>query len=191
MCDTNPQSSFSRGKKFFRKFSDNHDDEFTGEPDIEVGEESVDAPEQSRRVTRSSIKPRLPFPSAAKGKEVERTPDEDEEEAATDIEDGVHEDTNAKHAEIPVTPLDLEEQKLDTPKAPRFAPASPPTTVRATRVSSKPEAGKSPAKKATTTKNRSPFDGWRRSKRTAEPQGQKRDGDALPRPDEASKRQRI
>lgn len=155
---------------------------------MEVGEESTGASEQGRRVTRSSIKPRLLFPSARKGKEVDK-PTEEDEEAATDIEDGIHQHTETSGADIPATPLELVGDKAETPKAPRFAPVSPPTTARTTRVSSKPESAKAPAKKA--VKSRSPFDGWRRSKRTGEPQGQKREGDTLPRPNEISKRQRI
>ena len=139
-------------------------------------------------MTRSSIKPRLLFPSAGKGKEVDKPIDEDEE-AATDIEDGVQQDTETSGADVPVTPLELVDEKAATPKAPRFAPVSPPATARTTRVSNKLEAAKTPAKKA--VKSRSPFDGWRRSKRTAEPQGQKREGESIARPNETSKRQRI
>ncbi|RYP20144.1 hypothetical protein DL767_009510 [Monosporascus sp. MG133] len=179
--------SVFRGRMVFRKFSDSTDANSVGQPEADVDEETTGAPEQ-RRITRSSIKPRLLFPPAGKGEEVDDTVNEDEE-AATDIEDPASNDTGAADTDIPATPLDLVDQQPDTPKAPRFAPASPPSTSRTTRFGSKLEADATPMKKS--TKARSPFDGWRRSKRTTETHGQKRAGDPLDGSDEASKRQRA
>ncbi|RYP60423.1 hypothetical protein DL769_008126 [Monosporascus sp. CRB-8-3] len=176
-----------RGKKVFRKFSDSTDANSVGQPEADVDEEAAGAPER-RRITRSSIKPRLLFPPAGKGKEADDTVNEDEE-AATDIEDPASNDADAADTDIPATPLDLVDEQPDTPKAPRFAPASPPSTSRTTRFGSKLEVDTTPMKKP--TKARSPFDGWRRSKRTAETHGQKRAGDTLDRSDETSKRQRA
>ncbi|KAK7752212.1 hypothetical protein SLS62_005746 [Diatrype stigma] len=177
-----------RGKKIFRKFSHKFDDSSIGEPDADE-EEIADPPSPSRRITRSSIKPRLLFPRAGKGKAIEHTSNEDEE-AATDIEDHVLNAGADADVASPATPLDLVDEKPGTPKAPRFAPASPPSTSRTTRVSSKLSAAESTSMKKP-TKARSPFDGWRRSKRAAESHGQKREGSPLSRPDEASKRQRA
>ena len=74
-------------------------------------------------MTRSSIKPRLLFPSSQqiRAKERKSQLSEDDEEAITDIEE--HEVS---------TPAE-EQHVVATPKAPKFAPASPPTTGRATR----------------------------------------------------------
>lgn len=178
-----------RGKKVFRKFSHHFDEDSIGEPEAEEDEETMEAPGSSRRITRSSIKPRLLFPSAGKGKAIDSTVHEDEE-AATDIEDHVlNAAAESANADSPATPLEMVDDKPDTPKAPRFAPASPPNTSRTTRVGNKLSAESTPMKKP--TKARSPFDGWRRSKRAAEPHGQKREGSPLSRPNEASKRQRA
>ncbi|RYP50411.1 hypothetical protein DL768_004086 [Monosporascus sp. mg162] len=179
--------SMFRGKMVFRKFPDSTDANSVGQPETDVDEETAGTPER-RRITRSSIKPRLLFPPAGKDREVGDTVNEDEE-AATDIEDPASNDADAADTDIPATPLGLVDEQADTPKAPRFAPASPPSTSRTTRFGSKLEADATPMKKP--TKARSPFDGWRRSKRTAETHGQKRAADPLDGSDEASKRQRA
>lgn len=145
---------FSRGKKVFRKFTDG------------------DA------ASRPDVKPRLLFPSTKASKENEIFEDE---EAETDI------DEHAKTANVEdvgdvQTPTKTIEQKVDTPKAPKFAPASPPaTSSRATRskkvVGDEPTPVKIKGKKG----GNSPFDGWRRTKNSpsASTQGQKRAGEPL------------
>lgn len=105
----------SRGRKTFRKFAD-------PQPDSEIDEpESSTTP---RRLTRSSIKPRLLFPSPGRalGRDIKAHTTEDEE-ADTDIEE----------REEVLTPTGKEHDMTATPKAPKFAPYTPPTTVRATR----------------------------------------------------------
>ena len=79
-------------------------------------------PNLRRPLTRSSIKPRLLFPTAHQTEVKEKRPQvtEDEEEAITDIEE----------------PHDSLEAKVATPKHARFAPvapATPPTTARTLR----------------------------------------------------------
>ncbi|KAK8069323.1 hypothetical protein PG994_005939 [Apiospora phragmitis] len=139
-----------RGKAFWKPNSDNssadHDGE--GSDDLLNGEE-VDCP--PRRLTRSSVQPRLLFPSKAKGKEILEHNTEDEE-AATDIEDHVViESKDGKDAvETPA-----EKPMPGTPTAPHSVSAM-----------------KRP------TKTQSPFDTWRRSKSHAGPQGQKREADS-------------
>ena len=72
--------AYSRGRKFFRKFDDETD---------------ADADGETRRVTRSSLKPRLLFPTEEQKREREArdataaqaAQDEDDEEALTDIDD--------------------------------------------------------------------------------------------------------
>jgi len=107
-----------------------------------------------------------------KAKEMRSQATEDEEEAVTDIEDpGVS------------TPTYHIDEIVSTPKAPRFAPASPPTTARTTR-SKKLEMSSSPAGLPSddehvhsSSRNSSPFLGWRRVKSTSG--GSKREGESL------------
>lgn len=179
-----------RGKKIFRKFSSNEDLDSASEADDEVDAELGSAKEsrQQRALTRSSIKPRLLFPTASKGKDVEMTTTEDEE-AVTDIEDHALVDVEKEdQMEAPATPKGIVAKKPQTPVAPRFAPASPPSTVRATRASTRLNAEDTPIRPA---KPRSPFDSWRRSKGRSGGHGQKREGEALAGQNEASKRQRA
>lgn len=124
----------------FKKFTD-VDNEASAADDDHVAnadaiiEESV--PENLRRpLTRSSVKPRLLFPSPQQAKVRKfRDHNTEDEEADTDIEDplpGIS------------TPVDQVDDMGRTPKAPRFAPATPPTSSRATR-SKKVDMSTSPA----------------------------------------------
>lgn len=146
-------------------------------------------------LTRSAIKPRLLFPTAeqlaAKARKSFVT---DDEEAITDIEEESHEMS---------TPAKNTGGSASTPKAPRFAPASPPSTLRATR-SKKIDDFSSPATSVMFSDDDddvgpvvgrarggkvSPFDTWQRTKNTS--QTKKRMGDSIMRSGgDASKRQR-
>lgn len=88
------------------------------------------------------------------------------------------------------TPVEAGEEKIDTSKAPKYAPASPPDTSRATR--SKKITNEPTPVKTKQAGNRSPFDGWRRTKTASEgsANGHKRPGEALSGPS-ASKRPRT
>lgn len=136
-----------------------------------------------RRTTRSSIKPRLLFPPQERQKLNHNT---DDEEAATDIEDHVL----TVDAEVEKSRIETPDEisAPDTPLAPRFAPASPPTTARATRVSKRLLADDTPAKR---TGRQSPFDNWRRSKTGAASQGQKREAESSLQNEGALKRPRA
>ena len=113
-----------------------------------------------RPLTRSAIKPRLLFPSK-KSDEVEIL--HDDEEAPTDIEDHVIAKLqDDEEQEIPETPAEMTSLP-DTPKAPRFAPASPPSTKRTTRHGAK-VATESIPMKAAKAKKTSPFNQWARTK---------------------------
>lgn len=78
-------------------------------------------PNLRRPLTRSSIKPRLLFPTAehTNAKKKRSSVTEDEEEAITDIEEA--------------HPIMSSDDHVATPHAPKFAPVTPPTTARATR----------------------------------------------------------
>jgi len=173
-----------RGKKIFRKFSDSP----LAMPDDEEDEMSLEAAldeDIPRRLTRSAIKPRLLFP--ARGKAPAPAVDHDDEEAVTDIED------NGASLSTPVpqfeTPVEVHEDKPSTPKAPRFAPASPPSTVRATRTTSKAIVNDPAIKRP--IKSSSPFDSWRVSKRTSGRTSLKRGADHFEPSTESAKRHKA
>ncbi|KAI0187535.1 hypothetical protein EV127DRAFT_144654 [Xylaria flabelliformis] len=180
-----------RGKKIFRKFSDVIDADSSSQAENdETADLDLDsqAPSGHRPMTRSSIKPRLLFPPKPKGKQPATITAEDEE-AVTDIEDNVFDhNTQEDETEIPATPIQFTKSKVETPEAPRFAPASPPSTGRATRSADKLRVSDTPVRRA---KIPSPFDGWRRSKRHTGPQGSKREGDFLVKSPASTKRQRA
>lgn len=117
------------------------------------------------------------FPTTAKAsKENEIIEDE---EAETDIEEQAPQNATEQDFE---TPTEAVEKQVDTPKAPKFAPTSPPTTSRATRskkvITDQITPVKGKGKRA--GGSRSPFDGWRRTKSSpGSSTGQKRAGDHL------------
>lgn len=158
-----------RGKKIFRKFS-----------------------EDEASSSRLDVKPRLLFPSAKSHKENDLA--HDNEEADTDIEQPIAGTAEVVKANVSKpraeTPVEAVPAKIDTPEAPKFAPASPPNTSRATRSKKIPiEPVPIKTKRAG---NRSPFDGWRRTKTASEGSvnGQKRPGEPISAPS-ASKRPRT
>lgn len=129
-----------------------------------------------RPLTRSSVKPRLLFPPAQAGEESKD--ENDDEEAATDIEDHVL--AGMEEESKPETPMELINEAPGTPEAPRYAPASPPMTTRTTRFGSKKAADSSTPMKPQRSGKRSPFDSWRRVKGGSQSStGHKRSGDEL------------
>lgn len=153
----------SRGKKFFRKFS-----EFDDEEEDEELASDVEAT-FSRPLTRSSIKPRLLFPTKAPAPKTKRMLEE--EEAATDVEDAVEAVEAEKPTAAVETPKKAKEERAQTPEAPKFAPASPPETRRTTRSTNKLSADAAPIKR---TGKKSPFDSWLRTKEHTNRSGTKR-----------------
>jgi hypothetical protein len=173
----------SRGKKVFRKFEDNTNqdaDEDDNLSDMDIRHKAGTA--ATKPFTRSSIKPRLLFPSEGQRREREEGHEADEE-ALTDIE-------------MP-KPADSV-----TPTKQRFQLVTPPTTVKAKRTTAKGvsdvaqlqhEIAKSPSGTAsiqTKKKQRSPFDAFQRKKSTSSvPKGTKREGSPMTE-DTAPKRTR-
>lgn len=184
-------ASGSRGKSFWKPRESNREEDESPHEDAEENGEDLLVPSMQRsgspprRITRSSMKPRLLFPREEKPKLNLET---DDEEAATDIEDHVL--TDEVEPETSKLEVETPEEMAgpDTPSAPRFAPASPPSTAQATRVSKRLIADDTPAKRAT---RRSPFDAWRRSKSSASTAGQKRVADTVLQNDGALKRPRA
>ncbi|KAM3507944.1 hypothetical protein MY11210_006936 [Beauveria gryllotalpidicola] len=133
-----------RGKKFWRKFSDDED------------QESDQGARLAQPLTRSSVKPRLLFPP----KQPEKSEmDLEDEEAPTDVEDDVKE---SKATQIPQTPVKGRKETAKTPAAPRFAPVSPPETRRTTRSANKLLGEGTPIKKP--RRQSTLFDTWPRTK---------------------------
>lgn len=164
-------SNPSRGKKIFRKFSEQAEASSSsqgGSQDEASDLADVD-PQLSRALTRSSVKPRLLFPAKDKGKQAV----DDDEEALTDIEDHVMEKLDD---EDPQTPMELVEDVAKTPEAPKFG-ASSPSTARVTRAGAKAVDESTPMKPP--RGKRSPFDGWRRVKGGSDSHCHKRPGDNL------------
>ncbi|KAG9248712.1 hypothetical protein BJ878DRAFT_412166 [Calycina marina] len=112
-----------RGKKVFKKFNvEEEEDEPLSETEIYGAH--LHGSNHHQPLTRSAVKPRLLFPSPEQKKaRAQKSPIADEdEEAVTDIED----------PEL-ATPAEEQAKFIATPKASKFAPVSPPTTLRATR----------------------------------------------------------
>ncbi|KAJ6437788.1 base excision DNA repair protein [Purpureocillium lavendulum] len=151
-----------RGKKFFRKFAENEsadteEEDATG-ADVE--------PELVRPLTRSSVKPRLLFPSKKSDE------NDQDEEAVTDVEEDMF---MSDEAAVPQTPQKSSAVHAKTPEAPKYAPVSPPDTRRTTRSTNK-LAAETPMKKSG---RKSPFDAWPRTKEGASSSAPKRQGDSL------------
>ncbi|MCJ1307473.1 hypothetical protein MMC25_001119 [Agyrium rufum] len=164
-----------RGKKLFRKFEDeglsddNADDALPQIPTTLTHEQLLeDVPQHLRRpFTRSSVKPRLLFPTEAQLKAragVGEPSITDDEEADTDIEDRSNREDRMEVVgeEEVVTPVEATSSFT--------GPASPPTTARATRSSKKtmealPDDGPaiSTFLKGKGTRNNL-FDSWQKTK---------------------------
>lgn len=166
-------------------------------------------------LTRSSLKPRLLFPTPEQIAVREKKHITDDEEVMTDLEDpfSTTVSTPAKHMN----------DFAVTPAGPKFAPVSPPTTARAARSnkmeiddSGVPTDPVTPTARATRSMKKmeidnsasssnpitpspvrsrrakvSPFDGWQRTKAFSPGQAQKREGDLLTKDgSESAKRRR-
>ena len=175
---------YSRGKKIFRAFQDNTDDdtEHAASPGSNFAQRSLRrqaGPAANRPLTRSSIKPRLLFPNNEQIRERDtlKTEDEVDEEALTDIEVPVQ--------QVAATP----KKSMKSPSSRYSHLATPPSTRRPKRTadiafntagldSVAEEAEEVPAspvaRKAAKVKNRSPFDDWPRSK-SSSTSGKKRE----------------
>lgn len=167
----------SRGKKIYRKFPKDGS-EYIDTNNLGNGERESST---IRPLTRSSIKPRLLFPT--KQQIHERTVSTiDDEEAPTDIEDP--QDREMTDPE--------DEKQITTPhKASIFSPTTPPTTGHATRAATKKAALESPSDlpepvEAVPYERRgkriSPFDRWARTKAGTSGvggKGKKREGETM------------
>ncbi|KAK4982433.1 hypothetical protein LTR66_009267 [Elasticomyces elasticus] len=193
-----------RGKKVFRRFesSDPTDSNTDNDASSEVASIKRQAGASAKRpFTRSTLEPRLLFPSEEQRRHREATHDTvDDEEAPTDIEDFEAHATSllftsttpnktTGQAEAGAEP----ETETITPARAHLRPATPPSAVRATRSSAKraqlsplsepsPEAGGLRVKRS---KKSSPFDSWQRTKSVSGAaneeiaKGKKKGGEAL------------
>ncbi|KAF2424270.1 hypothetical protein EJ08DRAFT_652506 [Tothia fuscella] len=201
-----------RGKKIFRKFEDDQADGSAASDDnlsdLEIRRRAGTA--ASRPFTRSSIKPRLLFPS-----EDQQLAHEADEEADTDIEVS-RSSPSKKRNGAALGPVEEPEPESVTPVKSQFGPATPPTTGRAKRGSAKKDisfeaasvvasasvqleevtSAPSTSSAAGPKSKRSPFDGWSRSKAGSSSgsktsaKGMKREGDVMIRDGDEPKRTR-
>ncbi|PKX92047.1 uncharacterized protein P174DRAFT_462534 [Aspergillus novofumigatus IBT 16806] len=182
-----------RGKKMFRKFTEDVESDGEDENDLGLLAARPDLIDSSittavRPLTRSSIKPRVLFPSANDRGRPEHNMSDSDEEAATDIdehmlhkelEDDGDQATDVEMPQRPVTPP-LKSTVATSP--------SPGATVRSLRPRGKREGAEhteTPNAPETTTKRVSPFAGWLRKKQTpanAVSKAKKRDADAAASP---------
>ncbi|KAG9236939.1 hypothetical protein BJ875DRAFT_481780 [Amylocarpus encephaloides] len=184
-----------RGKRIFKPYSELANADETGDPNELSADASMidpDMPVTQGRITRSSIKPRLLFPSHQQLMEKEeRIQANEEEEADTDYEDSTMATSNNVETSVMKTPDKKNgipqlnstppsqfDHQIATPGAPRFAPYSPPSTTRTTRskkigMNGSPNGNDDEAPAVPTTPTRgprsvsnkvSPFDGWQRTK---------------------------
>ncbi|KAL4969732.1 uncharacterized protein BDV14DRAFT_165137 [Aspergillus stella-maris] len=181
-----------RGKKMFRKFSDEVDFDEEEDDDDDLGlltsrPDLLDSAilENSRQsLSRSSIKPRVLFP-IARDTEAQENDDVDEE-AATDIEDHVLDDVDAAEDQEHVD-IHAEEQPVaPPPNADTGTPQSPGASIRSLRPRAKREleVGQTPTGPQA-KKKISPFDGWLRKKQTpavTSSKAKKRDAEAVGSP---------
>ena len=146
----------------------------------------------STHFTRSSVKPRLLFPTAQQQRERQLA----DEEATTDIE--VSNDSDMTDVATEETEVEEQGAPVATPEKASFMPATPPTTGHATRAATKKavEASPSfsgPAQLEIKKKGgkRSPFDGWARRKASASSssaatgKGRKRQGEVMEKGDDS------
>ncbi|KAL2854384.1 hypothetical protein BJY01DRAFT_37134 [Aspergillus pseudoustus] len=179
-----------RGKKMFRKFSDDigsdiedNDDDLgllASRPDLM----DHSLLENNRPLTRSSIKPRALFASTSSQATNENNMTNADEEAATDIEDHVLEDAD-EVGDVDHAVNNRTQQRPVTP--PPHSVATPPFpggSARSLRSRAKREGlehGQTPSVSGAKKKRISPFDGWLRKKQTPPALGSKaRKRDAEP-----------
>ena len=184
----------------FRKFQDEDEDLRGSDGGFVSGtwndaELEVNLSPRLRPFTRSSIKPRLLFPTEEQRRARQAALDNPDEEAITDIEE-----PHALDSEMTDIAPETEEETLVTPVKPTFSPASPPTTGRTTRAATRkaaldssplvgPEPVEVPRFAVKKGKKTSPFDGWQRTKSggggggkgTSTGKGKKREGEAMER----------
>lgn len=158
----------------YRKF--NSEEPESGAEDEAINELDVTLPMNGPgRLKRSSIKPRLLFPPKPNTRITRSQATDEDEEAITDIEEPLN---------VMSTPKDLIDEDVATPKAPKFAPVSPPTTTRATRskkiaMSSSPAGPTSDDELAHGSGRNSPLNDF--SRRKPDSKSKKRSRDSLMR----------
>lgn len=160
----------SRGKKILRRFDNtagSNEDDDDNLSDLEVRRKAgVSA---NKRFTRSTIKPRLLFPSEEQ-KRAREAAEEADEEAVTDIE-----------VPQPKTAI--------TPVKQQFHPTTPPSTGRSKRSSAEHEDVNT-ATVSKVTKKINAFGGWARRKAPPVSAPQSRKREAEPMEGESAKRTR-
>ncbi|KAK9649968.1 hypothetical protein HCH54_004361 [Aspergillus fumigatus] len=182
-----------RGKKMFRKFTEDVESDGDDENDLGLLAARPDLIDSSintavRPLTRSSIKPRVLFPSANDRGHSEHNMSDADEEAATDIDEHVLHEELVDDADQG-TDVEMPQRPVTPPlKSIVATSSSPGAIVRSLRPRGKREGAEhieTPNVPETTTKRVSPFAGWLRKKQTtanAVSKAKKRDADAAASP---------
>jgi hypothetical protein len=154
----------SRGKKFLRRFEDDGDDDNLS--DLEIQRRAGLSP--SRRLTRSTLKPRILFPTAEQVRAREAAAEEADEEAVTDIEVPC---PAAKTDASGPSPKPGASRKRAAAGPADFRTPSPPPAADATTDAAPSVGAEVPTKptnkylqKPKSGRSTSPFDSWTRIK---------------------------
>ncbi|KAL9076417.1 MAG: hypothetical protein Q9157_003678 [Trypethelium eluteriae] len=173
-----------RGKRVFRSF-DNSSNKIAVTDSGDAETRRAAGTTAGRPLTRTNFKPRLLFPNDAQANARQEDDDEDDREAVTDIDERIASSSTADH-QAPPSEVEMkqQDQEVITPVKQDFTPETPPSTIRATRSSTKKDTETSPLTRATDAhqhdeqdeydlesrrmqtrrKKPSPFDKWPRAK---------------------------
>ncbi|KAL3469534.1 hypothetical protein BJX99DRAFT_69382 [Aspergillus californicus] len=192
-----------RGKKMFRKFNDDAGSDLEDDDDLGLLASRPDLLDSSllenpRPLTRSSIKPRVLFPGTINREVHEGQTSDADEEAATDIEDHILDDTESADDVDHTADIESQQRFITPPPKSVATPLSPGASIRSLRSRTKRDGldhGRTPTASELKKKRISPFDGWLRKKQTPPVIGsksRKRDAETIGSPGgPASKRTRA
>lgn len=172
----------SRGKKIFRKFDEDFEDqdEYDDEGLLAGRSDAEDMSSSARPLTRASIKPRLLFPTAEQRQAREQKSVVTDEEATTDIEEHADADEvveapakesgnevgNGVTESEPTTPTNQTTQStVTTPTTPKFSGHG-----HSLRSQSKKSVEQTPVKNGRASTNTS-FGSWKRTKSSSDESG--------------------
>ena len=183
----------SRGKKIFRAFDSDEEDEELDPSDLgltESAENGVHASEPLRTLTRKSIKPTRLFQTEEQKRSREA---EKEEEALTDIEDNSKDNEQIEVVDL-ITPKETSTVRHDP--VPAIKGPGKPLLSKIAKGHLESDSDGSQSTNNSKSKKASPFDSWKRVKQgtvhksPGASKGKKRVAETLS-DDEASKKQKA
>jgi hypothetical protein len=167
---------YSRGKKFLRRFDDEEGEDDDNMSDLEIRRRAGVSP--NRRLTRSTIKPRILFPTEEQVRARNAAAEEADEEAVTDIEvpcpttvkagaNGPATKSTANHKNAPVSPATAFRTPSPPPTDPGGSSGTLSRTARADPTdptSKEPKPTNKHIQRPKSGRSVSPFDSWSRVK---------------------------